>query len=230
MKGQPAQTFDPTMRAWIVGRTGAVYNYDRFDPMHGELDGLSMFEMDTRRWRIVRSTFTPQATYAPGADPSSGLWGARDAQVWEMSDGDEPRFATQSAECPVVLEPVGYFRTSQPDAELLSYAELRHYTTTLSQRGFNVTPYAVALQRKLSFPLTTMIMVLLAVPFGVTIGRRGALGGVGIGVLVAFAYWVASSTLAAIGNAGALSPVLAAWAPNVLFAAVAVYLVLWVRT
>ena len=43
----------------------------------------------------------------------------------------------------------------------------------------------VQLQRKVAFPFVTLIMTLLAVPFAVTTGRRGALYGIGVGIVLA---------------------------------------------
>jgi lipopolysaccharide export LptBFGC system permease protein LptF len=48
--------------------------------------------------------------------------------------------------------------------------------------------------------------------------------------VLAIAYWLTMSVFAAIGAGGWLSPVLAGWAPNILFGAAAVYLLLTVRT
>ena len=61
-------------------------------------------------------------------------------------------------------------------------------------------------------------------------GPRGALYGVGVGISLACTYWVVMSIFGAIGSAGMLGPVLAAWAPNLLFGASAAYLLLTVRT
>jgi len=112
----------------------------------------------------------------------------------------------------------------------MNYRQLRGYIDELQTSGFNIVPYAVALQRKISFPFVTVIMTLIAVPFAVTTGRRGALYGIGAGIVIAIAYWLLFSIFAAIGTAGLLGPVLAAWAPNVLFFAGAAYLLLTVRT
>ena len=67
-------------------------------------------------------------------------------------------------------------------------------------------------------------------PFAVTTGKRGALYGIGIGIVLAISYWVVISVFAAIGSAGLITPLLAAWAPNVMFGGSAVYLLLAVRT
>jgi len=68
------------------------------------------------------------------------------------------------------------------------------------------------------------------VPFAVTTGRRGALYGIGIGIMLAITYWTMQSVFAAIGAGGVISPTLAAWAPNILFGAAALYMMLTVRT
>ena len=73
-------------------------------------------------------------------------------------------------------------------------------------------------------------MTLIAVPFAVTTGRRGALYGIGVGIVLAMVYWTANNLFAAVGSAGILAPALAAWAPNLLFGAGAAYLLLTVRT
>jgi lipopolysaccharide export LptBFGC system permease protein LptF len=73
-------------------------------------------------------------------------------------------------------------------------------------------------------------MTLLAVPFAVTTGRRGALYGIGIGIVLAMVYWIALSLFGALGAGGVLDPLLAAWAPNILFGAAAAFMNLTVRT
>ena len=112
----------------------------------------------------------------------------------------------------------------------MTYPQLARHIEELRASGFNVVPQLVALHRKLSFPFVTVIMTLLAVPFAVTTGSRGALYGVGAGLVLAIIYWVLISIFAAIGSAGLIAAPLAAWTPNILFLAGACYLVLSART
>ena len=125
---------------------------------------------------------------------------------------------------------MSYFATEQPDAERMSFSDLKQYIASLKTSGFDVVPYTVALHRKISFPFVAVVMTLIGVPFAVTTGRRGALYGIGIGIFLAICYWALFILFTAIGSAGMLTPVLAAWAPNVLFLTVATYLMLTVRT
>ena len=112
----------------------------------------------------------------------------------------------------------------------MSYSQLRDYTARLRTSGLDISGQLVALERKLSFPFVTIVMTLLAIPFAVTTGRRGAMYGIGVGIALAISYWVTISMFAALGAGGLVAPVLAAWAPNLLFGAGAGYLLLTVRT
>ena len=58
----------------------------------------------------------------------------------------------------------------------------------------------------------------------------GANSGIGKGIAIALAYWTTILFFAAMGSGGLLTPMLAAWAPNLLFGAGAAYLLLTVRT
>jgi lipopolysaccharide export LptBFGC system permease protein LptF len=128
------------------------------------------------------------------------------------------------------IEPASYFKTDEPIADLMTYGQLSDYIDRLNASGANVVPQRVALARKIAFPFVTVIMTILAVPFAVSTGRHGAMYGVGIGIALAITYIVALSISGALGAGGALPPLLAAWAPNILFGAAAVYMVLTVRT
>jgi lipopolysaccharide export LptBFGC system permease protein LptF len=73
-------------------------------------------------------------------------------------------------------------------------------------------------------------MTCIAIPFAVTTGRRGALYGIGLGIALALVYWTMISVCAALGSSGVMTPLLAAWAPNLLFGAAGLALLLTVRT
>ena len=128
------------------------------------------------------------------------------------------------------LEAPDYFETEQPVAEMMTVGQLRRYVQELSASGLNVVPQAVELHRKMAFPFVTFVMALLAVPFGVSMGRRGTLYGIGIGIVLALSYWIVSSLFVAIGKGGLLAPVLAGWAPNIIVLGTACYLFLTVKT
>jgi LPS export ABC transporter permease LptG len=224
MRGASPRTFDVLNRQWIAGRNGSLYHYLFFDPRGLEMNGLSVYEFDVGNWRLAARSFTGRAAYRDGRWQGDGGWRR------EFSREGEVEVYERVTPAAMTLEPVEYFMAEQPDAERMSYAQLKRYIGELQVSGFNVVPYTVELQRKLSFPFVTVVMTLLAVPFAATTGRRGALYGIGIGIVLAIGYWLLFSLFAAIGTAGLITPVLAAWAANILFAVGAGYLLLTVQT
>jgi LPS export ABC transporter permease LptG/LPS export ABC transporter permease LptF len=223
IRGRASRTLGALDRRWLVSREGDIYHYAHFDRHQQRILGLSVYEFQPERWDLAGRTDVETAAFINGA------WIA--GPGWRRTFGPDGEVTFEPFESqPVVLEPPDYFSTDQPDAELMTYSELREYIAELRASGFDVVPYVVDLHRKLSFPLVTIIMTLIAVPFAVTTGRKGALYGVGLGVVIAITYWSLLSVFGAIGSAGMLAPLLAAWAPNLLFGAGAAWLLLTVRT
>lgn len=225
-------------RRWVVGTSGELYHYDVYDPDANRFHNLLVYRLDDTAWRLRSVTRAATATLAPAAHPgeiSNNHWIA--SQGWTKTlppnrKVGDPKAIQHNAfdRSELTLESPTYFKTEEPIAELMTYAQLRDYITRLRASGANVVPQMVALQRKIAFPFVTVIMTVLAVPFAVTTGRRGAMYGVGIGIMLAITYWVMLSVSGALGSAGVMPPILAAWAPNILFGSAALYMVLTVRT
>ena len=145
------------------------------DPRRDQLNGLSVYEFDGGQ--LSKRTFAAEAVFGEG-------WEGHD--VWEReftSSSTAMPFKT-FAEQDLPLEPPEYFETQRPAADRMSYGQLRTYIGELRASGFDVVQPAAALHRKLSFPLVSIIMTLIALPFAVTTGCRGAMYGVGIGIAV----------------------------------------------
>lgn len=228
MRGGNPQTFDVLNRRWVVGRDGTIYHYQYYDPARAVLAGLSVLEFSADG-RLSGRTFAARAAFAPDA-AGNARWDARDGWVRRFGPlGDVASF-DRFERRDLRLEPAEYFVTEIPEPDRMNHAQLRRYIEELRASGYDVRPWEVDLHRKIAFPFVTIVMTLIAVPFAVTTGRRGALYGIGVGVVLALAYWTLISVSAAFGAAGLLPPALAAWAPNLLFAASAVVLLLTART
>ena len=73
-------------------------------------------------------------------------------------------------------------------------------------------------------------MALLGIPFAFVVGRRGALYGIGFALLLAIVYWSCFKVFEGLGVNALLHPALAMWAPNILFAGAALFLLLSLDT
>ena len=244
IRGFPTRTFGVLNRRWIVasngGQTGNadIYHYDFFDPRANHFSRLSIYRFDRNEWRLASLTHAKDVRLVQLPSVNDTLeFGWKATEGWTREFEPTPAGAERSvvkyqafAERMLTLEPPRYFKTEQPETDQMTFAELRAYISHLRTSGVNVVPQMVDLQRKVAFPLVTLVMTMLAVPFAVTTGRRGALYGIGIGIVLAISYWIMMSVFAAMGAGGLVAPMVAAWAPNVLFGAAAIYMVLTVRT
>ena len=222
IRNRPPRTSHPLNRRWLVGRDGDIYHYSYFDPQRHVLDSLVIYRPSKTAWALDSETYARQAAYAGSAWQGRNGW----RQEFTGKNGSWQAFA----ERPLTLEPPDYFEAEEPLPEMMTVPQLKQYIDDLAASGFNVVPLTVDLQRKLAFPFVTLVMTLLAIPFGMTTGRRGTLYGIGIGIVIALSYWIVGGAFTAIGKAGLLGPVLAAWAPNVIAAGSAGYLLLTART
>jgi len=225
MKGGSLETFDVLNRRWVMGSDGDIYHYNYFDPRQRQFTGLWVYEFSHDMARLTRRTFAEQASFVEGAQ-----WRVDRGWTREFDKAGEPGPFTPFARTEKTLEPATHFTTEAPDPDFMSYTQLRQYTDRLRASGLDVVRQQVALWRKVSFPFVTIIMTLLAVPCAVTIGRSGAMAGIGVAIAIAIVYWTTISVFAAMGAGGVMAPLLAAWAPNLLFGAGALYLLLTVRT
>jgi lipopolysaccharide export system permease protein len=73
------------------------------------------------------------------------------------------------------------------------------------------------LHGRIAAPWTSMVVVLIALPFGAASGRRNVFVGVASSLVICFSYFVLGQVTLALGARGLVVPWLAAWGPNLLF-------------
>jgi LPS export ABC transporter permease LptF len=238
---QPASI---ALNRWMASTSGDIYHYDFFDSKTSAFSRFTRYQLDSQTWRLNEVTYAATVTASAPVEPLEPLEPASGDTSWRWEKGwvrtltltraegaTKPAVAYAPFAARVLpLEPKGYFETEAPDPDKMTYRQLALYVSQLKASGFNAVPPTVKLQRKVAFPFVTIVMTLLAVPFAVTTGRRGAMYGIGIGIAISIAYWVILQVFSAIGEGGVLTPMLAAWAPNLIFSAAALYMMLTVRT
>jgi len=104
------------------------------------------------------------------------------------------------------------------DPTQLDYWTLQQRIAQLEAAGRPADEARAGLAHKISAPLSTLLMPLLAAVAAFGLARSGqVLVRATLGMALGFAYFVADNFSLAMGNAGAYPPVIAAWAPFLLF-------------
>jgi len=130
-----------------------------------------------------------------------------------------------------IHEPPDYFNPKEDvQSQEMNFGQLDGYIRDLRQSGFDTMRLRVQLWQKLSYPLVAVVMAMLAIPFALSMGRRGSLTAVAVAIGVALAYWVVNLLFGAMGNVDYLPAALAAWSADILFALAGGYLLLRTST
>jgi LPS export ABC transporter permease LptF/LPS export ABC transporter permease LptG len=227
IKGRPAQTYYQPRRQWIFGEHSKVYNYEFFDPDQQLFGNLNVFELDASTFEIKRRIYAARAHW----DGQQSVWILESGWLRDFDHGQVSHYQPFLAYALKELnEPPSYFNREVRQSYQMTWWELKQYIGDLQQAGFDVARLSVQLQKKLSFPLIAPIIILLAIPFSILVGTRGAVGGLATGVGIAVVYWAASALTEAMGSVGQLPPLLAGWAPDTIFGFLGLYFFLKMPT
>lgn len=228
IKGRPAQTYLRPEQQWIfgaphAGEPGRIFYYQFFDPGRNEFANLSVFEFNPSTFELTQRIFAARVYW----DSGSHTWHFQNGWVSTFHNSSVNGFRQFSvASFPEIHEQPGYFKKEALQSQEMNFGQLQAYIRDLRQSGFDTMELRVALWHKLAYPLTAIIMAGLAVPFALSMGRRGSLTAIAVAIGVALAYWVADGLFRAMGNVNYLPAALAAWSAVILFGLVGGYLLL----
>lgn len=212
-------------RQWLFGRGQYIFNYLYYDPGRQMLDDLHVFAFDEEH-NLEHRLFADQAVFRDGRWQLDHGW-ARSFDA-AMDEIGFRRFAH-----PVLspyVEPPEYFASEVKRPEQMRYGELKRYVEELEQSGQAVPELQVDLHNKIALPAISFVMALVALPFAFRLGRRGALYGVGLSLVLGMVLLGIFAFFSTLGQVGTLPPLVAVWAPALIFAALSGYLFLGVRT
>ena len=122
------------------------------------------------------------------------------------------------------------FLEAPREPEEMTYAEIDNLATIIQRTGGNAKELLVKREQKLAIPFATLVVILLGAPLATSSKRGGTALGIGISLGIVLFYILMLRVSAAFGEIGTLSPLVAAWLPNVVFLAVATVLLIRVRT
>ncbi|MGH8803211.1 MAG: LPS export ABC transporter permease LptG [Polaromonas sp.] len=220
-----------------IGQTGAwlkekqayntyVVNVKALSP-DNEMQGVQIFEFDNKGL-IVSTTQAPLATFA--ADDAWQLQQAARAE-FEVPAGVTPSGKPQES-AKVSRATVASFRwPTGISAEMVSVALLKpermstidlfSYVRHLEANAQTAQRYEIEFWKKVFYPLSCLVMVMLALPFAYLHFRSGGIAGyVFAGVMIGISFFLLNNVFGYIGNLRNWQPWLAAATPGLLYMAV----------
>ncbi len=225
IKGQRTVAAQNQQKLWFLGKGRYIINFLSYDRNAQQLSQVQVFEFHPTEFRLTRRVYA-----------ASAKW---DGEGWVFERGWMASFGSNhSVTYTRITTPLRLFYRERPEdfateikqPDQMTFAQLRRYIDTVRKSGYATEDLAVKLYEKTSWPFISVVMALIALPFAFRTGKRGALYGVGIALIVGIIYWMIFAVFTKFGEVGNLPPILSAWSANVLFAIAAIYLFLHVET
>ncbi|MDI9370998.1 MAG: LptF/LptG family permease [Synergistota bacterium] len=147
-----------------------------------------------------------------------GEWWIDNGQVFEVTRTGRVQslFTFDRQKLHLDLSPRQIEQASRSPSEMSSL-ELLEQIALLEQQGQSLAPLRVMFHLRLALPWACVVLAVLGSALGVRSTRSGPGFGFGLSVLIVFAYYLVMSFCRALGEAGNLPAVIAAWFPNVCF-------------
>jgi lipopolysaccharide export system permease protein len=205
-----------TTGAWLKERQRYLsYNVNVYAlTPEGEMNRVRIFEADSRGF-LVSITQAPSASFEEGA--------------WVLHDVDRTEFHTSEGDAKVERVHLPSMRwPTEITQEMVSVALLRpdrmstialfQYIRHLAANAQTSQRYEIEFWRKVFYPLSCMVMVVLALPFAYLHFRSGGITSyVFGGVLIGISFFLLNNVFGYIGNLQNWRPWLAAGAPGLLY-------------
>jgi LPS export ABC transporter permease LptG len=213
-------------KLWFLGKNGRyIINFLNYDNNAKQLAQVQVLEFHPSEFRLTRRVYAERATW----DGRGWVF----EHGWMRSFGDDGRTVYTPIVAPLRLyyaERPEDFASEVKSPEQMTFAQLRRYIETIRRSGYAAEELTVKLYAKTSWPFISVVMALIALPFAFKMGRRGALYGFFIALVLGITYWAVFSIFTKFGEVGNLPGLLSAWSANILFAIAAIYLFLNVET
>ncbi|MGB2906861.1 MAG: LptF/LptG family permease [Candidatus Aminicenantaceae bacterium] len=221
----PPRSTSRVDRRWIVGKERTrVFHYRHFDSIADTFSQLTILDIDPEAWRINRRIFAEKGVLQGRELSLVNCWSL------DFEEGLPHNFLRKEELFMTLAEDRDFFLSEWKEPGQMNFGDLRDYIRGVEEMGSDTSDFRVALNFKLSFPLVSVIMVLIGIPFAFSMGKRGTLVGIGVTMTIVVVYWVAVSVFRGLGSAGLLSPILAAWGANLIFGLLGLYLLFTLRT
>ena len=230
IKNRPTQTYYRADRKWTLGNGFRIYYYAYFDPTKKEMADANVYELQPSTFQVVRQVRADRAHWSD----SIHTWVFENGWFSDFRDNVQSRtdFQAKTKTFQELTETPEYFLQEFHLSTQMNFLVLEQYIRDLknSGYGYDTVEFEIKFYRKFALPLFALIMAMIGVPFGFLVGNRGALTGIGMAIAIALSYLLTSTLFEKVGEINELTPAIAAWGPDVIFALAGMYFLLRMKS
>lgn len=218
------KTEDEYNKNWVMGKDGIIYFYDFLDKNSDQIVNFNAVTID-KNFTITRRISAKSARWDPG-----NYLVLQNGFERSLSDNNPIGYYKFKSKPIYIEEGKGLFTRKIAFSEFMNIKELKKYIAYLKGKKSETHKYEAQLYYKYAFPFSSLIMVLIAIPFSFMMGNKGTLYGIGIAITISIVFWFSFAVFSALGAAAILSPFLSGFAPLFIFTGVSIYLFSNIKT
>ncbi|MDD4939131.1 MAG: LptF/LptG family permease [Candidatus Omnitrophica bacterium] len=207
----------------MYGLKNRLIFVNKFSPANNTLEGIVIMEHDEKQ-NIIRKVVANKGVY------SAGAWKFYQSVTYEFDEDvqikDEPSY--QQEEIMDIPETPNDFLHQMLKPEFMTIAQLNDYRDKLAKSGAVpvIRNLKVDLYQRFVSPLTSIIIILLGIPFSMLMKKRATgLSSVGLSIMLGFFYYVFNAVSVALGKSGLLTPFLSASLSHIVAFLAAIYFI-----
>lgn len=224
--GRPPAASSDAHRSYLRGESGRFYSAETWDAGSSSVTGMTVIEIDPGSFQLLRKSWGARGVVVPG----QGIF-LEDGWTRTFSADGGSLFLRQGGTSFLEAPEAGRtFLAGRADPRQMNSIELARFVRLRRQAGSDVAAISTGLYQKSAVLLAPLLLTLVGLPLAFRHGKKGAVAGIGIALLLALAYLVVSAALVKAGQTGSLPPALAAWGANVFFSLGAAWGLLGIRT
>jgi lipopolysaccharide export system permease protein len=217
---QRAETPGRSWRSDFVYRSeqGVTWQVDRLTAADGRMTGLVLERPPTTHDRAVHVA-AEAASYS-----DDGGWMLAQGYLRRLDPGGTlTTVEFERLSVPGLEEKPEELLEVPPEPEEMTYAEIDRFADIIQRTGGDASELLVKKEQKIAIPVMTLVIILFGAPLATSHKRGGAAFGVGLSLATVLLFMVLLRVAGALGEAGALSPLAAAWIPNAVFALAGIF-------
>ena len=200
---------------WYRRSESEFVRIGRLDRALRQVQGVTLIQTDAS-FRLVKRLDATHAVWAP-----NGLeLGLSVLREFEPDKAMRTTWQDEKGRLADSLEALG----TMPAPSAMTFMELRAYVRHLRERGQAVGTQVLRLHSKLSFPLMSLVLAVLAIAFTARWQRGGRLIGAAVAVVIVIAYSIVNSIALSLGRVDLLPSVVAAWTATIVFGGIGIAL------
>lgn len=207
-----------TNKIWYRSEN-VLFNIKTLNAKEAKAQGLTLYYFDSA-WDLI------QLIKAKNVSMDKSIWTLRQGNVTLFTkDSSFPLTKNFREKIITVNEDVADLESSVRSSDVLSVKQLNKFITKNKEAGLDTLHYEVDYQGKFGFAFAAFVMSLMGIPFSVKSQRSGGkFISAGVCLGLTFFYWTLYSSSITLGKHGVIPPLIAAWAPNVVMGALALFL------